>query len=261
MQPDSSIVVEPTAPVSPAINYVVRRTRNRRKQLTITIALLVAVIVLAVVLIWVLQRGGGQSSAAMAARNLSCGSGGVSVNEERLWAPWRLEYVTGKRVDRRTAAGADGVGGRRGPRAFFARRPRRTSRRLDADRRLLVADRGTNSIVVLNRYPYNNGHLLVAPRRHVGDLCDMTRDEHLECMEQLARLTRIYRELLNAEGFNIGLNLGRVAGAGLPGPFALASGAALGRRQQFHAGAGRNARHSAIARRACGRLLSRGAEE
>ncbi len=87
----------------------------------------------------------------------------------------------------------------------------------DADRRLLVATRGQHSVVVLNRFPYNNGHVLVSPLRHVGDLADMTRDEHLECMAQLSRLTKIDRERLRAEGFNIGLNLGRVAGAGVPG--------------------------------------------
>jgi ATP adenylyltransferase len=51
----------------------------------------------------------------------------------------------------------------------------------------------------------------------VGDLSAMNREEHLECVEQLTRFTCMYRELLHAEGFNIGLNLGRVAGAGLPG--------------------------------------------
>jgi ATP adenylyltransferase len=80
-----------------------------------------------------------------------------------------------------------------------------------------VADRSVQTLVVLNRYPYNNGHLLIAPRRHVAELSGMTHDEHLECMQQLANLTRVYRERLNAEGFNIGLNLGRAAGAGLPG--------------------------------------------
>jgi ATP adenylyltransferase len=87
----------------------------------------------------------------------------------------------------------------------------------DADRSLLVAERGTHGIVILNRYPYNNGHLLIAPLRHVGDLTDMTANEHAECMNRLAALTAVYRARLNAEGFNIGLNLGKVAGAGLPG--------------------------------------------
>jgi ATP adenylyltransferase len=139
------------------------------------------------------------------------------VNEERLWAPWRLEYVTGNEsaaepLPELTAwmNGADSA-------CFICKAAATYVAALKADRQLLVADRGANSLVVLNRYPYNNGHLLVAPRRHVGDLGDMTRDEHLECIERLSKFSRLYREKLGAEGFNIGLNLGRAAGAGLPG--------------------------------------------
>jgi ATP adenylyltransferase len=80
-----------------------------------------------------------------------------------------------------------------------------------------VAGRSLHVEVVLNRFPYSNGHLLVAPLRHVGQLGDLTRDEHVECMEWLARLTNLISDRLRAEGFNIGLNLGRVAGAGVPG--------------------------------------------
>jgi ATP adenylyltransferase len=87
----------------------------------------------------------------------------------------------------------------------------------DADRRLLVAARGPHAMVVLNRYPYNNGHLMVAPRRHVAGLSGLTPEEHLACMDWLARMTQLLGDLLKAEGFNIGLNLNRVAGAGCPG--------------------------------------------
>jgi ATP adenylyltransferase len=141
----------------------------------------------------------------------------ISVNEERLWAPWRLEYVTGNEsVDERAPEpeawlpGADES-------CFLCRAAATYAKSSDADRRLRVVERDGASVVVLNRYPYNNGHLLVAPRRHVGELSTMSRDEHFECMEQLAQLTNVYRKCLNADGFNIGLNLGRVAGAGLPG--------------------------------------------
>jgi ATP adenylyltransferase len=139
------------------------------------------------------------------------------VNQERLWAPWRLEYVTGKQPAAEPmpepTAWVDGA-----DRTCFLCQAAATYEPLrDADRQLLVAARGRNAIVVLNRYPYNNGHLLIAPHRHVNDLCDMTRDEHQECIEWFTRLTRIYREHLDADGFNIGLNLGRAAGAGLPG--------------------------------------------
>jgi ATP adenylyltransferase len=138
------------------------------------------------------------------------------VSFERLWAPWRLDYVTGSEsiapppepIEWQPHADQN---------CFLCRAAAKYEATANADRRLMVADRGPHAMVVLNRYPYNNGHLLIAPPRHVGELSEMNRDEHLGCVEQLARLTTIYRELLNAEGFNIGLNLGRVAGAGLPG--------------------------------------------
>jgi ATP adenylyltransferase len=100
---------------------------------------------------------------------------------------------------------------------FLCRAAAKYESTANADRQLLVAARGPHTLVVLNRYPYNNGHLLVAPQRHVGELDQLNRDEHFECMEQLGRLTRVYRAALKPDGFNIGLNLGRVAGAGLPG--------------------------------------------
>jgi ATP adenylyltransferase len=135
---------------------------------------------------------------------------------DRLWAPWRLDYVTGSEQD--AAAQPEPTDWHPGAErdCFLCRAAAAYDDASSADRALLVADRRGHTLVVLNRYPYNNGHLLVAPRRHVGELSDMGREEHVECMEQLARLTRVYRELLHAEGFNVGLNLGRVAGAGLP---------------------------------------------
>jgi ATP adenylyltransferase len=139
------------------------------------------------------------------------------VNEERLWAPWRLEYVTGNEssVERAPEPSAWLPGADES--CFLCCAAGDYAKSSDAHKRLLVIERGPASITVLNRYPYNNGHLLVAPRRHVADLNAMNREEHVECVEQLAQLTCIYRKCLNAEGFNIGLNLGRVAGAGLPG--------------------------------------------
>jgi ATP adenylyltransferase len=138
------------------------------------------------------------------------------VNFERLWAPWRLEYVTGGNS---SAPPPEPVAWQ--PSAdhscFLCRAAAKFDTAANADRTLLVAACGAATMIVLNRFPYNNGHLLISPMRHVGELGEMTRDEHVECMERLAELTGIYRDKLNAEGFNIGLNLGRVAGAGLPG--------------------------------------------
>jgi ATP adenylyltransferase len=86
-----------------------------------------------------------------------------------------------------------------------------------ARRAQLVVARGQHALAMLNRFPYNNGHLLVSPLRHVADLAELTADEQLEAMSMLARLTSLHRQLHQAEGFNIGLNLGRAAGAGVPG--------------------------------------------
>jgi ATP adenylyltransferase len=88
---------------------------------------------------------------------------------------------------------------------------------MDANRRQLVVARDVASLVMLNRYPYNNGHLLIAPRRHASQLADLTDEEHLACMNWLGRLTAVFNQQIHPDGFNIGLNLGRAAGAGLPG--------------------------------------------
>jgi ATP adenylyltransferase len=139
------------------------------------------------------------------------------VSNERLWAPWRLSYVAGDGSEqeqppepREWLPGAD-------RNCFLCRAAAEFEPAKSADSWLLVADRSELCVVVLNRFPYNNGHLLISPRRHVGELDAMSREEHVECMVQLAKFTRLYRELLQAEGFNVGLNLGRVAGAGVPG--------------------------------------------
>jgi ATP adenylyltransferase len=71
--------------------------------------------------------------------------------------------------------------------------------------------------VILNRYPYNNGHVLVAPLAHKGSLDELTHDEIVEIQATIARMVRIIGQRMEADGFNIGLNLGRSAGAGLPG--------------------------------------------
>lgn len=139
------------------------------------------------------------------------------MNEDRLWAPWRLEYVRGEAADEpdsvpEPTAWHDGA-----DRACFLCRCAATYSDAAADRKLWVASRGSSALVVLNRYPYNNGHLLIAPRRHVAELGALLPDEHLECIDLVVRMTDALRRRLGAEGFNVGLNLGRVAGAGVPG--------------------------------------------
>lgn len=119
---------------------------------------------------------------------------------DHLWAPWRLAYVA---ADKPPTPGDD---------CFICR-----GLAADDDPGNLLAYRGPRSVVLLNRFPYNNGHLLVAPRAHKGSLDDLDPDELLEVMETLRRMVRVLGGLMRPDGFNVGLNLGRAAGAGLPG--------------------------------------------
>lgn len=80
-----------------------------------------------------------------------------------------------------------------------------------------VLTRGTLGYVVLNKFPYNPGHLLVVPNRHEGDLEGLTPDENAELQALLQRSIRALRAESEPHGFNVGMNLGRIAGAGIPG--------------------------------------------
>jgi ATP adenylyltransferase len=87
----------------------------------------------------------------------------------------------------------------------------------ERDEELLVLARGAHAFVILNLFPYNTGHLMVAPNRHVGDLGDLTDDEVDELWMWTHRSVAAHREASGPDGFNIGINLGEAAGAGVPG--------------------------------------------
>jgi ATP adenylyltransferase len=112
---------------------------------------------------------------------------------ENLWAPWRLEYVAGEKP-----AGC----------VLCAKHD-------EDDERALVISRGEYCYAVLNLYPYNNGHLMVVPHRHVADLEELTTDESAACQRFLERGIRAARAAIGPGGFNVGLNLGEAAGAGI----------------------------------------------
>jgi ATP adenylyltransferase len=118
---------------------------------------------------------------------------------DQLWAPWRLSYVANP-----TPAKSDAC--------FIC-----SALAADRDRETLIALRTPKSVVILNRFPYNNGHLLIAPNAHKGRLDELESDELLEVMETLRLMTKKLEDLMKPDGFNIGLNLGAAAGAGLPG--------------------------------------------
>jgi ATP adenylyltransferase len=84
-------------------------------------------------------------------------------------------------------------------------------------RELLVLWTTNHSIVMLNRFPYANGHLLIAPKAHKGDLEELSEAEQLDLSVQTTAVVRLLKRAVSAQGFNIGINLGKVAGAGLPG--------------------------------------------
>ena len=85
------------------------------------------------------------------------------------------------------------------------------------DERAGILWRGPLTFALLNAFPYNTGHLMVAPLRHTGDLAELTAEERAELMELTTRAITLVRDVMKAEGFNVGVNLGSVAGAGVPG--------------------------------------------
>jgi len=119
---------------------------------------------------------------------------------DRLWAPWRMAYIDG--MDDNVST--DGC--------FLC-----AARDADDDRRALVVARRPPVFVVLNRFPYNNGHTLIAPEAHKAALDELTDAEMLALMTSAREVVAAFREAFRPDGFNVGFNLGRVAGAGLPG--------------------------------------------
>jgi len=109
-----------------------------------------------------------------------------------LWAPWRMAYV-GERAPRECIFCAATTG--------------------DPAERLLLGSTGA-SVVMLNRFPYQNGHVMVAPRRHTASLPDLPADEHADLADTLRRALRVLETVYRPEGFNLGMNLGTCAGAG-----------------------------------------------
>jgi len=120
---------------------------------------------------------------------------------ERLWTPHRMVYIGGQDKPVADAAGADACP--------FCRAPT-----LDDAAGLIVA-RGPSAYVVLNLYPYNPGHLLVVPYRHVADYTDLTGDERDDVAELTQVAMRVVRRVSAPHGFNLGMNQGSAAGAGI----------------------------------------------
>jgi ATP adenylyltransferase len=117
------------------------------------------------------------------------------MTERPLWAPWRIEYITGPK---------DGD-------CIFCAAAASTNQ----DPAHSPIDRTEQCLTMLNAYPYAPGHVMVAPVRHVGDLDELTESEMLDTMRLARRAILAVRRAMTPDGFNVGLNLGKVAGAGI----------------------------------------------
>lgn len=117
--------------------------------------------------------------------------------EERIWAPWRLKYV-------KDANKSEGC--------VFCEKPNDGD-----DRQALIVHRGKSCFVILNLFPYTNGHLMVAPYEHLGRLQDIPAEITAEMMDLAQQAMRRLEDVYGPEGFNVGINQGRVAGAGVEG--------------------------------------------
>jgi ATP adenylyltransferase len=115
---------------------------------------------------------------------------------QRLWAPWRMEYIAGEQK----------------PGCLFCRVIENPN---DPDAALVVW-RPEDAIVLLNKFPYNPGHTIVAPHAHVPGLENLDDDQTTHLMRALRKTVTVLRAELKPEGFNIGANVGRAAGAGIP---------------------------------------------
>jgi len=113
---------------------------------------------------------------------------------KQLWSPWRMAYIAGEKPAE----------------CIFCRYPAETN-----DRQNLILARGQCAFVIMNRYPYTNGHLMVAPYQHAATLSELPAETRNEMMALVTRCVEALDAASGPEGFNIGMNLGRAAGAGI----------------------------------------------
>jgi len=117
---------------------------------------------------------------------------------EQMWAPWRIKYIQMERPEG----------------CILCDKPKENK-----DIQNYILFRGDKNFVILNSYPYNPGHLMVVPYRHVANLEDLTGDERQEHFELVSRSIKVLRQVFKPGGFNIGMNMGKAAGAGIDDHF------------------------------------------
>jgi ATP adenylyltransferase len=119
---------------------------------------------------------------------------------DRLWSPWRMQYIESAQATEEPE------------RCIFCEKPA-----AEDDEGAYILARARRAFAILNTFPYNPGHLMVAPFRHVGDYVELESEESADCDALLKRSVEALRKASGPDGFNVGMNLGRVAGAGIPG--------------------------------------------
>jgi ATP adenylyltransferase len=127
---------------------------------------------------------------------------------DKLWAPWRINYI--KASAKKNGGSANTCGGKKQKACIFCK-----SRTWRAKNYIIVNNR--YSFAILNKYPYNNGHILVAPRRHIKDITNLKDAEIIDIFKTLREVKIILTKVLRPNGFNIGINISAVAGAGITG--------------------------------------------
>lgn len=113
---------------------------------------------------------------------------------DNLWAPWRIKYILGKKTTG----------------CIFCQKPKQKK-----DKANYILKRGKFVFSILNIFPYNNGHTLIVPYRHIDSIEKMNNDELIEMFDFIKHTSKLLKTKLNAQGFNIGFNIGKVAGAGI----------------------------------------------
>ena len=114
---------------------------------------------------------------------------------DRIWAPWRIEYVGSTKPAEEK-------------KCFLCVDP-------EKDNESLVVGRKSSAFVIMNRFPYTNGHVMVVPVRHTGRMEDLSDEELLDLMRLVKVMISVFKEEFNVDGVNVGINVGRAAGAGL----------------------------------------------
>ena len=137
------------------------------------------------------------------------------MKRENLWAPWRISYIKNLDVEENNNESTSSSGTK--PNKCFFCEASGVDITGQHAKDQLVLHLGRTCLLMLNRYPYTNGHMMVAPKEHIADISGMNIEQRSELMELTNLANEALQLAMNPQGVNVGMNLGRCAGAGVPG--------------------------------------------